>query len=242
MAIEPLTKIAASAGVRPRVRSGYVLFTLDDSRSFLEACSRYGVLVHGFDGFEVHDDWFMPEMGAIADFSGVTDPQESVVAAMRFLEIIEVEESSRKSPREGTLMFDFTTDAEIDDVIQPSDHTASADWGPFQAEMEIAASAGLNPHVDALLLFTLDEARAFLEACLRCGAIVLGVDGWEADDDWLEADNNATADFSGVTDSKESVALALRFLENTEREELSRESPRKAPLMFDFTIAAVVNP
>lgn len=238
MAIEPLIKIAASAGVKPRVRSGYVLFKLDDARMFLDACSQYGVLVYGFDGFEVTDDWVMPEMDAIADLSAITDPQQSVAAAMRILKNIEVEESSRKSPREGTLMFDFTNDAEIGDVIQPSDHTASADWGPFQAEMEIAASAGLNPWVDALLLFTLDEARAFLEACSRCGAIVLGVDGWEADDDWLEADNNATADFSGVTDSKESVGLALTFLENMGREELSRKSPRKAPLMFDFTIAA----
>lgn len=83
--------------------------------------------------------------------------------------------------------------------------------GPVAA---LARSAGIAITTAAGLdLIDLAEAPRFLDACLREGWVILGVEGFRIEGDRLSPEMTAIADFSGLCSSRESVGEARRFVE-----------------------------
>ena len=80
--------LGRQAGIDVREVGGLQLVALADVRTFLDTCVAAGVLVIGIEGFRLESGQVRPDMGAIADFSQVTDSEESVLEARSFIETV----------------------------------------------------------------------------------------------------------------------------------------------------------
>jgi hypothetical protein len=87
-----VAEIAARAGVRLREAAGMQLVPAREAGVFLDACLTAGTRIIGIEGFDVLAGDVRPDMNAIADFSDIDDPRESIEEARRFLAVIEDEE------------------------------------------------------------------------------------------------------------------------------------------------------
>ena len=79
--------LARRAGIGIREVGGLELVAFADTRFFLDACVAAGVLVLGIDGFYFDNGHVSPDMGAIADFSQMTNSEASVLEARSFIEV-----------------------------------------------------------------------------------------------------------------------------------------------------------
>lgn len=94
--------LAKRAGVRLRSRPGVDLVAAADAPRFLDACEAEGVRVLGLEGFTLRGEELWVDMERIADFSSVTDPDESVREGRLFVARVTA----------PGLLFDFTLDFE----------------------------------------------------------------------------------------------------------------------------------
>lgn len=92
---------------------------------------------------------------------------------------------------------------------------------------QLADQAGIRlrrrPGVD---LIAIDDAPAFLQACANRNVRILGVEGFYLRGDKVHVDMSRIADFSSVTDPRETVAESISFIETV----------RVPELMLDFTL------
>lgn len=95
--------LGRQAGIGIREVVGLQLVAFADVRAFLDACAAAGVLVLGIEGFYFDSGQVRPDMGAIADFSQMTDSKESVLEARSFIEAVGRPE----------MLFDFTLSEEV---------------------------------------------------------------------------------------------------------------------------------
>jgi hypothetical protein len=86
--VGPALALGRKAGIEIREVGGLQLVALADARAFLEACEAAGVLVLGVEGFRLDSGQVHPDLGAIADFSQLTDSRESVLEARSFVEAV----------------------------------------------------------------------------------------------------------------------------------------------------------
>jgi hypothetical protein len=91
-------ELERKSGISVRKIGSLRLMTAPDAMSFLDACLASGALVLGVEGFRLKDGEVHPDQNAIADFSGLEQPQASIDEARRF-----VERTATPS-----LLFDFT--------------------------------------------------------------------------------------------------------------------------------------
>jgi hypothetical protein len=97
--------LAERATIRLHHAGGLQLIAAADAPAFLEACLTAHCQILGIEGFEILDGEVRPEMEAIADFSEIDDPDQTVAEARRFLDAVEDQE----------LAFEFTIVGEDDD-------------------------------------------------------------------------------------------------------------------------------
>lgn len=83
--------------------SGLQLVALADAQTFLDACVAAGVVVLGIEGFRVDRGRVRADMDAMADFSQVTNSEESVVEARSFIEAV----------GQPDMLFDFALSEEV---------------------------------------------------------------------------------------------------------------------------------
>lgn len=76
------------AGVRFREAGALQLVSFADTQAFLDACEDSRVLVLGIEGFYLENAQARPDMDAIADFSQISDCEESVREARSFIEAV----------------------------------------------------------------------------------------------------------------------------------------------------------
>ena len=86
--MELILELADRAGVKVWSVGRLPLVAAIDARSLLVACLDAGVRVLGIEGFYIEGEQVIPEMAAIADFSGLDDSVKSVVESERFLEAV----------------------------------------------------------------------------------------------------------------------------------------------------------
>lgn len=91
------TELAGRAGIAIRAVGGLELIAAAEAPAFLDACSGVGARVLGVEGFRIWEGGVEPDMNAIADLSGVLDPDDSVAEARGFV-----------SAAASDLSFDFT--------------------------------------------------------------------------------------------------------------------------------------
>ena len=91
------------AGIGIREVGGLQLVAFADARAFLDACVAAGMLVLGIEGFYFDNRQVRPDMGAIADFSQMTNSKESVLEARSFIDAVGRPE----------MLFDFTLSEEV---------------------------------------------------------------------------------------------------------------------------------
>jgi len=84
--------------------------------------------------------------------------------------------------------------------------------------------------VGGLQLVAFADARAFLDACVAAGVLVLGIEGFYFENGQVRPDMGAIADFSQMTSSEESVLEARTFIEVVGRSEM----------LFDFMLSEEV--
>jgi len=92
----------------------------------------------------------------------------------------------------------------------------------------LARQAGVDLRkVGALRLIAFADAQPFLDACLVDAVRVIGVEGFFLKGDRAEPDMRAIADFSGLTDSAESISEARTFI----------NAAGRPGMLFDFTLS-----
>lgn len=95
----------------------------------------------------------------------------------------------------------------------------------------LGRQAGIDiREVGGLQLVAFADARAFLDACVTAGVLVLGIEGFYFDNAQVRPDMDAIADFSQMTSSEESVLEARSFIEAVGRPEM----------LFNFTLSEEV--
>lgn len=94
--------------------------------------------------------------------------------------------------------------------------------------LAMGRQAGIDiREVGGLQLVALADVRAFLEACLAAGVLILGIEGFRLDNGGqIRPDMGAIADFSQAKDSEESVREALSFVETVDQ----------SGMLFDFAL------
>lgn len=80
-----MSELARRGGVSLRRIGTVDLVDAADAPAFLDACASAGTRVLGVEGFHVVDGGVVPDMEAIADFSSLTDSNESVREARAFV-------------------------------------------------------------------------------------------------------------------------------------------------------------
>jgi len=95
--------LGRQAGIGIREVGGLELVAFADTRPFLDACSVASVIVLGIEGFEFYNDQVRPDLGAIADFSQITNSERSVSEARSFIDAVGRPE----------MLFDFTLSGEV---------------------------------------------------------------------------------------------------------------------------------
>jgi hypothetical protein len=80
-----IAELAERAGISLRDAGGLRLVMGMDTPAFLDACLTAHCRIVGIEGFDIVNDGVRPDMEAIADFSAVDDPAESVAEARRFV-------------------------------------------------------------------------------------------------------------------------------------------------------------
>lgn len=80
--------LGRQAGIDIREVGGLQLVAFADAWTFLDACVDAGVLVLGIEGFRLDSGQVRPDMGAIADFSQMTNSRESILEARSFIETV----------------------------------------------------------------------------------------------------------------------------------------------------------
>ena len=77
--------IAKNAEIEVAIRSGVTLIKIVDASKFLAEARRHNVRILGIEGFYLNDSTITPDMSAIADFSHVRTPLESINASENFV-------------------------------------------------------------------------------------------------------------------------------------------------------------
>ena len=78
----------------------------------------------------------------------------------------------------------------------------------------IAKRAGVEIFIHSgIMLFSEHNAMSVLDEICKCGARILGIDGYYFNNGILVPDMNAIADFSSISDHRQSVNDARIFLE-----------------------------
>lgn len=88
MTTKPLSltdEVARRAEISVRWAHGLFLVEATDAAAFLDACLAAEVVVLGIEGFLVDENHVVPQMGAIADFSGIDDVRKTNRAARDFV-------------------------------------------------------------------------------------------------------------------------------------------------------------
>lgn len=93
-----IRRVARRARIQIFEVGGLQLVAASDAPAFLEACRAEQCLILGIEGFRVIESGVQPDMDAIADFSEVDDPAESVAEATDFFD----------SVADSELVFEFT--------------------------------------------------------------------------------------------------------------------------------------
>jgi hypothetical protein len=105
-----VSEIAGRLGLTVLSRAGMELVSLEAARNILRACEGESALVLGVEGFHLANDSVVPDMEALADFSGASHLPaseriaSSVADALTFLDAM----SDRK------LLFDLTLTRQVD--------------------------------------------------------------------------------------------------------------------------------
>ncbi len=81
--------------------------------------------------------------------------------------------------------------------------------------------------VGGLQLVTFADTEAFLAACVAADVLVLGVEGFYLESEHARPDMDAIADFSQISDCKESVLETQRFI----------EAVGQPTMLFDFALS-----
>lgn len=84
---DPVRAIAERESIPFLTSAGsMVLFSRSDAKAFAQVCSDQQIVILGLEGFDLRDDAIVPDISAIADFSGVTDADLSVRSTFQFLD------------------------------------------------------------------------------------------------------------------------------------------------------------
>lgn len=82
-------RIAHQIGLPVEERGALVLVKLLDAKRLLDGCEKEGVRVLGIEGFTFDGNSLIPDMDAIADYSGIASAVSSIKVAREFIECLE---------------------------------------------------------------------------------------------------------------------------------------------------------
>lgn len=95
-------ELARRAGIPALRVAGFDFVAYADTEAFLDTCLASGVVILGVEGHYIENGRVYDDIALIADFSTITDCEESVLESRDFI---------RSVGRPG-LVFDFTFDGE----------------------------------------------------------------------------------------------------------------------------------